>query len=81
MNMIEFIEKVRLMRQAHNAYFRSRLQSDLVSAKRLEKEVDAALEEGVTIHETHTLEEQMPIDEQIQMFERDAGDLQPDLDA
>lgn len=59
MNAEKFVEKVREMRQAQIAYFRDgRKQSDLVRAKQLEKEVDLALLEGITIvAETPELEQ------------------------
>jgi len=58
MNITEFVDKVREMRQAQKTYFKTRLQGDLIKSKQLESIVDKALAEGVTIYETHTLEEE-----------------------
>lgn len=58
MNAAEFILKVREMRDAQRRYFtKGRLQGDLIRSKQLEGEVDKALREGVTVVETHTLEQ------------------------
>lgn len=48
MDVKQFIEKVKKMRQHQNAYWRQgRKTSDLIAAKELEKEVDRALAEGI----------------------------------
>jgi hypothetical protein len=78
MNTMDFVTKVREMRQAQKDYFKNRLKSDLVKSKSLEREVDQALEEGVTVYATATLEELdgVPAEgEQLGMFdEPDAAD-------
>lgn len=61
MNALEFVNKVRELRQAQKQYFKTRLNGDLVKAKQLEAEVDKALAEGVTVRETHTLTDQDPL--------------------
>ena len=64
MFVTEFVEKVREMRMAQNAYFKNgRKQSDLFQAKDLEKIVDKALAEGVTLYATPepTQEEQLAL--------------------
>lgn len=58
MNAEQFIELVRKMRQAQNAYYRQgRKQSDLIASKQLEKEVDRALLDGISFPAETTLEE------------------------
>lgn len=47
MNEKEFFLTVKKMREAQKAYFKSRLQGDLVNAKKLESEVDLALRDGL----------------------------------
>lgn len=49
MNLEDFIETVRKLRQHQKAYFKDRKQSDLIEARKLEKHVDRALEEGIII--------------------------------
>jgi hypothetical protein len=49
MEAYEFVSKVREMRKVQKAYFKNRLQSDLIQSKQLEKEVDQALEAGVVL--------------------------------
>ena len=56
MNALEFVNKVRDMRAAQKAYFKKRLQGDLITSKQMEAEVDKALKEGVTLYATATLE-------------------------
>ena len=56
MNVMEFIAKVREMREAQVKYFHFRCSASCREAKALEREVDAALEEGVTVYATCTLE-------------------------
>lgn len=47
MNVSQFIKAVREMRDGQKAYFKSRLRSDLIRSKELEKRVDDAISEGV----------------------------------
>lgn len=47
MNVPEFFETVKRMRDAQKAYFKSRLPGDLVTAKKLESQVDLALRDGL----------------------------------
>jgi hypothetical protein len=80
MNAIEFVIEVRKMRLAQITFFgRGRKKSDLILAKQLEGSVDKALDEGMTVYATSTLEEMdgVPAEgEQLGMFEEpDAGDL------
>lgn len=67
MNATDFVMTVRKMRAAQKRYFtEGRKQSDLFEAKRLEKIVDQALDEGVTVLEFHTPTEPT-MDEAIQL--------------
>lgn len=54
MNIVEFVNVVRKMRSAQRAYFKSRLQSDLVAAKQLEATVDKALADGMILRVTES---------------------------
>ncbi len=47
MNDKEFFLTVKKMRDAQKLYFRSRLPGDLVTAKKLESQVDLALRDGL----------------------------------
>ena len=50
MNAEQFIQLVRKMRERQNAYYRQgRKQSDLIASKELEKEVDRALLDGISM--------------------------------
>ena len=49
MNIEQFVSKVREMRKAQKDYFKGRMTGDLMLAKRLEREVDEALAEGVSL--------------------------------
>jgi hypothetical protein len=79
MNSPEFVMTVREMRAAQKRYFtEGRKQSDLIEAKRLEKVVDQALAEGVTVYATATLEvtdSEHPEQQMGFLDEPDAGDL------
>ncbi len=80
MFVTEFIEKVRMLRTTQKAYFKNRLQRDLITSKQLEKEIDTALAEGVTIYATPepTQEEQIALFDRLGELvhdEPDAGDL------
>jgi len=44
--MKEFFELVKKMREAQNAYFKNRTQSNLIAAKTAEKKVDEVLLKG-----------------------------------
>lgn len=73
MNAEQFIELVRKMRMSQNAYYRQgRKQSDLITSKELEKEVDRALLDGISFPVEAQLDER-PDDsepgEQLGMFE------------
>lgn len=48
MEVNEFVNTVRKMREAQNTYFHFRKQSDLIVSKRWEKLVDQALKDGIT---------------------------------
>jgi hypothetical protein len=77
MDTEDFIEMVRCMRAAQKAYFKDgRKQSDLIESKRLEKQVDEALRQGVSIPVAGVLEETAGIGEgeQITMFEEEKGE-------
>jgi hypothetical protein len=54
MNIVEFANKVRLMRAAQKKYFKTRSPVDLVDAKVLELVVDKALADGVILRVTTT---------------------------
>lgn len=45
MEFIEFVDLVAKMRQSQKDYFKTRGYSQLTESKRLEKEVDAAIED------------------------------------
>jgi hypothetical protein len=45
MNLVEFVDLVRKMREAQKAYFKGRQQSNLIASKMLEATVDKALKE------------------------------------
>lgn len=47
MNVSQFVKVVSEMRTAQKAYFKSRLQSDLIKSKELERAVDTAIREGI----------------------------------
>lgn len=47
MNFSQFTKAVAEMRTAQKLYFKSRMRSDLIKAKELEKQVDQALKEGI----------------------------------
>lgn len=47
MNVSEFTRMVKEMRDAQKKYFKSRLRSDLIASKELEKRVDQALADGI----------------------------------
>ena len=47
MNVSEFTRTVKEMRDAQKRYFKSRLRSDLIASKELEKRVDDAIEDGI----------------------------------
>jgi len=47
MNVSQFVKTVKEMRDAQKAYFKSRLRTDLIHSKELEKRVDDAISEGV----------------------------------
>jgi hypothetical protein len=47
MNASNFVRLVREMRKAQKAYFKQRLSGDLATSKRLEGQVDQALEDGI----------------------------------
>ena len=49
MDIEQFIELVRQLRAAQKAYFKDRKQSDLIEARKLEREVDQALADGVIV--------------------------------
>lgn len=69
MNMIDFVTKVREMRQAQKDYYQFRCAQTLGLAKSLERQVDVALEEGVTVYATATLKNSAPAEgEQLGMF-------------
>lgn len=59
----EFLELVRRLRAAQKAYFKDRKQSDLIESKKLEKQVDQALDAALNESDTG----------QMRMFE---GDLE-----
>ena len=74
MNAMEFVNTVREMRTAQKDYFKNRLRTDLIRSKELERAVDKALAEGVTVFETKSLAgevEQMALG----FGEFDAGDI------
>lgn len=69
MNVIDFVTKVREMREAQKDYFQFRCAQTLGLAKSLERQVDAALEEGVTVYATETLKNSAPAEsEQLGLF-------------
>jgi hypothetical protein len=47
-NAEAFVILVDLMRNAQRAYFKSRYQKDLIRSKQLERQVDQALEKGIS---------------------------------
>jgi hypothetical protein len=49
MNAYDFVKLVRRMRSAQKAYFKARMQNNLILSKQLEKEVDQALDEGIGV--------------------------------
>lgn len=49
MEVEQFIKKVTLLRKYQRSWFDNHVQSDLQLAKKLEKDVDKALEEGIII--------------------------------
>lgn len=60
MDIDDFIDLVRRMRQAQKAYFtQGRKHSDLIESKRLEKEVDQALD--AVANETDTPTHNLPM--------------------
>ena len=73
MIVTEFVGKVGKMRQAQKEYFKNRLQKDLILSKQLEREIDKALVEGMTLYESGW----KPSDEyeQMALSEPDAADL------
>jgi hypothetical protein len=73
MNTQEFFELVKKMRAAQKLYFRSRLQGDLMTAKRLEGEVDAVIGRGLT-STTVSAEEERQLRLHLE-DERDAGEM------
>jgi hypothetical protein len=56
MRVIEFIHLVRRMRVAQKAYYRNRLQADLIASKMFEAEVDKALKAGIDVRGFITLD-------------------------
>jgi hypothetical protein len=75
MNTLEFVALVREMRDAQKEFFKRRLPVDLARAKAAERDVDAALNLGVTLFATETLGTPAEPD-QLGMFdEPDAADL------
>lgn len=80
MDAPEFVILVREMRAAQKAFFKSRLPGDVAKAKDFEKRCDKALDEGVTVYATATLEttDGIPAEgEQIGMFLDDDADQRP----
>ncbi len=82
MFVTEFVDKVRSMRENQKAYFKDRTNyRALAAAKELEKAVDKALAEGVTLYATPepTAEEQLALFERMKELNEqeptDAGDL------
>jgi len=47
MNVTRFVKVVSEMRMAQKAYFKSRLQRDLIMSKQWERVVDQAVQEGI----------------------------------
>jgi hypothetical protein len=69
MNAQQFIVLVRKMRERQNAYYRQgRKQSDLIASKELEKEVDRALLDGISMPVEGELESKDSDCEQIGLF-------------
>jgi len=69
MNAEQFIQLVQKMRERKNAYYRQgRKQSDLIASKELEKEVDRALLDGISMPVEGVLKSTDPDGEQISLF-------------
>jgi len=65
----QFIQLVKKMRMHQNAYYKNgRKQSDLIASKQLEKEVDRALLDGVSMPVEGVLKSTDPDGEQISLF-------------
>jgi len=70
MNVSKFLRTVRDMRDAQKKYFKSRLRSDLIASKELEKQVDQALADGIVFDlDIEVLRNEEP--EQGELFEGD----------
>jgi hypothetical protein len=77
MQLQEFINNVRGMRDHQKAYFKDRKQSDLIRSKTFERLVDKGLAEGVVVVDAISSESGMQKAEvtQVSLFE-EAGDVE-----